>query len=502
MAWIMINGIRVKIQDGASAADYGGLIAQATAEMIHFRETWGDDEVFSIAQRGRNYKLLRLNGEDTVIMGPVPREPERLIVRPVRLGRPETVYMPAFHTVDEDGTWMGLTICLSGKWGPPFRFVQCEKDEVYPFEYGQWNINEDSEKPEDYEDNLYIRTVTSPYPTDGTFEDLYEVPAVHLYTGGDTDSEQEAYYNQEWSGGGIITTPICGVSYAEGYIHRHGTHSSGSNYKDYYSVWEDFNKSETQQPRLLAFPYGQDRAGVFHRKDGDVMVSGKPVDSTACIHCNSLLADTLGSTDWGTLLAYAYSYEANTISWNVDETSWGQTLKAYTTWSTFAKIDIEEGVFFYGLTNVSSGYNHWGTGTIQSNQLSRTGSGVEDWKSDTCEDHISVLGKDILLRRFNGVYYTEASDYIKWAAPRIYGEKDNRIVLASMYRESKKIWEYFFFGGEVEQYGDEDTQYEHTGNHNRHIIPFKVGDQQLYGNGEFSLVGLDLNQLNELNEVP
>jgi hypothetical protein len=59
MSWVMVNGIRVLLDEGATVDDYQGLVTEATAQMIQFKETWGDDEVFAIARKGSLYTLQR-----------------------------------------------------------------------------------------------------------------------------------------------------------------------------------------------------------------------------------------------------------------------------------------------------------------------------------------------------------------------------------------------------------------------------------------------------------
>lgn len=87
MSLAFLNGIRIVMAQDATIADYEGLVGQAAAEMIQFRETWGDDDFFAISRSGDAYTLQRINGQDAIIMGPIVRreEPVRLRQEPIGL---------------------------------------------------------------------------------------------------------------------------------------------------------------------------------------------------------------------------------------------------------------------------------------------------------------------------------------------------------------------------------------------------------------------------------
>lgn len=127
MAWIMVNGIRVHIQDGASVADYNGLVTQATGDMINFRNTWGNDEVFSIARRGTNYTMLRINGQDSVIMGPVSRG-EKQLDRTMFEDEPapRVFTQPVLEAHDNSGNVVGFVGGANGTFEPPYIFIPVE----------------------------------------------------------------------------------------------------------------------------------------------------------------------------------------------------------------------------------------------------------------------------------------------------------------------------------------------------------------------------------------
>lgn len=496
MAWIKVNGIRVQIQEGASVDDYGGRITQATSDMINFRDSWGDDETYSISRHGSNYTLLRLNGEDIVIMGPVEKKPEKRKKKPARLGRPEIVYMPAFHTVDINGDWLGLTICLAGRWGPPFRFVQCEEDEVYPFEYGQWNFNINSEKPEDYEDNLYIYTITSPYPVDNTFEDLFDVPAVHEYICADTDSEQYNFYGgAEWTGGPVMENPECTTTFACGWYYRWANWTSGVMYDDHISIWVDHSKYETDQPRIATVTYRQDEAGPVQEEIVSGAVSAPDPDDNACIIHKAAMGEALGTVNMAEKLA-SVSPGGTAIWYDVNRIYSGETLICKG-WGTFIGDTKEDGVYFHGKNTVAIDLQYWRKYTWTCSSYILDSQGATEADTSHSQDYITVYGETYELES-HADSYPSAERRIKTAHPRLYEVGyEKPLVLASLCRNDEARWEYFCFNDELKQYGDQDTLYDCVDGEEIHIIPYKVGDQQLYGNGEFSLVGLALTELTD-----
>jgi hypothetical protein len=77
MRWITVNGVKVRIPVDANVDDYAGQIGVATTDMHTFAETYGDDEVFAQVRRGAGYTLRRLNGENQVLMDPLPQPPPK-----------------------------------------------------------------------------------------------------------------------------------------------------------------------------------------------------------------------------------------------------------------------------------------------------------------------------------------------------------------------------------------------------------------------------------------
>lgn len=58
---------------------------------------------------------------------------------------------PAFHTFDANENFIGLTVCTSGKWGPPYKFYPCSQEDVHDFQWGHWTtVWGMEERPEEY----------------------------------------------------------------------------------------------------------------------------------------------------------------------------------------------------------------------------------------------------------------------------------------------------------------------------------------------------------------
>ena len=80
---------------------------------------------------------------------------------PVEKGRIEkklTEYiLPAIEAYDINGGFVGLVICLSGTFEPPYEFLPIDSyDKIYPFKYGQWRWWYDS-KP--FEGEMVRKTI-------------------------------------------------------------------------------------------------------------------------------------------------------------------------------------------------------------------------------------------------------------------------------------------------------------------------------------------------------
>ena len=205
MTEVIVNGIRCILADGATVGDYHGLVTQATAEMIQFRETWGDDEYWAIKHTGDLYTLKRENGEEVVMMGPVPTiGPEEEEEEPEK----EILEGPDYVLLVEMGT--GLTYD-SGRGTPPAVaiFSTASGGRLEPAGYTK-NILEDNLDPPGIIGQETFRTgwVSDPEgdetddPPMERIEQVKRVDQGHLAYDGDHQEEETTYVawtNNVWS---------------------------------------------------------------------------------------------------------------------------------------------------------------------------------------------------------------------------------------------------------------------------------------------------------------
>ena len=127
MARAYLNGIRIEMDQNATIADYEGLVGQAAAEMIQFRETWGDDDFIAISRTGDAYTLQRINGQDVIIMGPVPHAPDKL--RPLPSENEDLAARPAvcFDLWGAPNAMSGFYVCPGLEW-EPIKFYPIDPD--------------------------------------------------------------------------------------------------------------------------------------------------------------------------------------------------------------------------------------------------------------------------------------------------------------------------------------------------------------------------------------
>ena len=109
---------------------------------------------------------------------------------------PTIRYVPAFHTVDANGIFVGLTICTSGKWGPPYLFVSCSEDDILNFDDGQWNVFGGNYPPDP-------GTYQEKFITGATYadfvEEFFDLPAAHRYAPGAWDFQTGSGYTNQYT---------------------------------------------------------------------------------------------------------------------------------------------------------------------------------------------------------------------------------------------------------------------------------------------------------------
>ena len=420
MSWFNYNGAWVQVKNGGPG-DVARLLNLAKKDLDNLKAMTPGLEIKHFRRPGM-WRITSIFGRDVIEMEAreeVQRKEKRIIYTP------NLKYVPAFHTVDVNGNWLGITICTSGKWGPPYKFISCKSDKIYPFEYGQWNTELGATPPEDYRE----RTITTVYPGSVRY---MEIPADHDYKAMMTT--QDAVIT---SGGGTTL---------RNYEYRTSLITDWQFHDDDYASWKSSAPYVDHWYALFdEFTYHEDPESPW---DGDVFSSDtysgeSPIFSSSWTTFKEINEAFVG----------VYAYGLNNVSsseyhWYPDEglpTS-GET--DATTASDFVNVFGKE----YLLKVVNSTPVH-------------------------ISDPISI-----------GATYTNSTDFLVKVNPRIYRtDSDNKWALFSLYRADGLKWEYLCFHGDVKQYNDEAAQYEWVSG-NLHMLPITVNNQQAYGNGEFSLV--------------
>jgi hypothetical protein len=452
MTWVKVNGISVKLEQGATVADYDGEVGVATARMIQFRETWGDDKYFAI-HRTPTFTCQRVNGEDQVIMGPVPVEPDiHEDEKPIRIN-PDSGFVPAFHTFNGAGEFIGLTVCLAGKWGPPYYFLAGDQDMVWPFEYGQWNTYDGATRPVDYDKMSWVGVSGN--------EDLFEIPADHDYVMYNTEkwvvitqgpySETVEYYDCDGD--------QCKFVWLWGETYRKYEYNPAL-VDDWDAWWNDFHTWKETAIRLNFF-WNNYADRDYYFWNGCVFAPEHYASDSEGWFC--AVREYISEwTYYGVGASYGRSYTTATYR--------NGTIKA---------------CFVFGETYIDR-FTH--ADTVPWPGL------LEEWGYDnyTAADFVYVFGNIYSLRNpieTSNQQYSFAPEKVNDVKPRMYEtEGDDPKFLCSFYRKgSQNKWEYLYFDNNTEQYNDPEAMYDMVDD-TKHSLPITVGGEQVYGNGEFSLL--------------
>lgn len=435
-----------------------------------------------------------------------PPTPKRL-VKPKRPPRKEPIvrYVPAFHTYDADGKWLGITVCMSGKWGPPYRFIKCDSDKIYPFEYGFWNTEIGATRPEDYEKRLVAKDF-------GLDIDYYEVPAAHEFLASnevlgntdDTVGEWGAYYDE---------TTCCEETKAAGVIITDATPVRTQKTDHAVVAWTDWAADKTAQPRVLDTEYVISTSLDIQNMAAWVAISGEGACGLLQPALTAAQEDIppIGDLDPPTTTYTAYSdmglYGSEFVHTVIEDGSSFRVLANQ--WGSFLTPDLLKGSMLCIETSIdalritSSEYNpplacgetYPPNATVTVGDLTLLG---------TIDAEIYVFGKkyNLLIENVTSREETAYGSQLRAGRLRIYQVGENRfytLASAKFIEEDAEsfTYQYLLFGGHLEQYNDPDATFEYT-NENltdyEHDLGFSVlvdsGLVAAYTNGEFSLIEL------------
>ena len=410
--------------------------------------------------------------------------------------------VPAFHTYDSDYNWLGITLCLSGKWGPPYQFIQIEQEKIYDFDWGCWNFGSPSdEPPQDYVKRMIGNG------NDGNFYLISEVPAAHQYAGEEYMVHSEPYncyeFVGEWVSDPYSQTVIWEAPNAGTLCLRKLQWHSLVNFE--YTV--RLSDGSAVGPSSTSFA----KDDIFETA---ILEAYGGEQSKSISRAERFVREYFGS-DWEertqVCLTPCISYEFDQWATQV----WSATSGAYL-WSppyhsTFDGKATTDGCIVYAFDNFTTSnyysyqnsYPNYASFPYdpETNWLVNPNPSISEWSSD----YIMVFGRNYHLSSFGGSYY-DSDGHVEWATPRIYRPSPDgplEYCFCSMYKSPGYInlhsyeqmwWEYLAFTPEHEQYNDPEIRFQvvnpTAGWPFLHAIPdVKTPDgQQCYGNGEFSLI--------------
>lgn len=496
------NGVYIKHEDFVDEQYVKEVLREAFQALTVIRDS-NDPEMEQEVWTRRNakFQIKSVFGKEEITIFPPP-VPVKKHKETVADRQKVLLYLPAFHAYDEDGSWLGIVICVSGKWGPPYRLLLVEEERIYPFEYGLWNTGVDAIKPEDYN----LRSVMSMF-WEGFDEQFLEVPADHTYTGKkvETDVTENLVVTYLEPPRAVIN---CNGSLSDGHVARWGEIDTARDYIDHVALvddWElyydDYYSWKASAPKVRGFHEYEDRH--------DLILWGTCGHSGArCELITEWVYDCMPTVDWDSLASLGRTEETN------EETYYGEDPEqpgSTFAWGETDDTEIEDsGFYIVGIKNVGG---TWYRHTDAASGLTETGS-----DSSTFADYAYVFGEKHLLKDLGESgqdgfsrswdYYNH--DYrIRGAEPRIYLthlEKELRWALASFRRVSTYLetyyWEYVCFTGDLAQADDPNAMYEDFAgapdDMPMHYIDGVYHDgKQVYGNGEFSLIMADISYYNE-----
>lgn len=492
------RGAKVTIHGVVDSADLKDTLYAAWLDLQKVKLT--QDGEYKSATRGGLWRVISHAGIERIeIFGKVEKVTKQA-VRRVKVIKTRIKYIPAFHTFDSGGNFIGLTLCTTGRWGSPYKYIKCKEEDILSFADGLWNIDENASKPDPNE--YKKKDITTSYRDEDDKVEYWDMPATHEYTSGSVSGFVEGSGGSQWTSDKQSIFLMCESVEAHGYNQRPYTMNYAWKYMSGIIVWTDWSKYNDEQPIV-------DKSENFTGRYGNVIVKGATAssysptgDPNACV----TVTDNLNSSteNWSSLLSNHYTH-TNNIFWNVNEPQTGVIFYADDYWGTFRSVDKADGCYFTGVTN--SNYTYYSATTKDTSigelpnfhVVSSSNYGID---LSTAYEKITVFGKDYIVKDFPESYYN-ADNKIYIANPRIYFPGDKQIALASTIREDDFEFEYMCFNGDIEQYNDADAKYEYSHRANNywlHEIPVNTGDGDAYGNGEFSLIKVKVSEEEEMTE--
>ena len=400
-------------------------------------------------------------------------------------------YAPAFHTYDSNKNFVGLTLCTSGKWGPPYRFIKCSEEEILRFEDGQWNTEYGAVRPDP---EVYKTKRLKSFIYNGVEEDYYEIPAAHDYVSMATynNGSSTAWSNHE-VGGEEFLILICeehevSLGWAAPFVYNYG----GTDVVYSLFVRTEFPADEwfdeyPPMPNVKDFTPGTATSNQVGKVRGNWCDT--PVYPDACAYCMGEMEDAQGF-NYEQYWDGTYPLSSGAMEFVTTTVTDSKSYSSYDLWGTFTGEEITDGVVFYQELNLQSTYNNI---KVIGNS---TPSGSYSVRYYQREKVISVFGKEYVMKDWTNLGYPVNNDwYTDKYAPRIYKlAGDKTIVLGSATWAFDDVFVYVCFRDGVEQYDDPAATYDYIEDLQMH----RIGDGDGYGNGKFSLVKINMTRHEEI----
>lgn len=417
-------------------------------------------------------------------------------------------YCPAFHTYDENDNFLGLTVCTSGKWGRPYRFIPLTTEEVYPFEYGYWNTHEGAERPNPDE---YVEREIYRNPALG--EVYYEIPAVHEYPAGDAWDHAHDDAGGMWTSGYIYTLRCCEATVAYSTWEVTGEAYAETVKNQWVIIENDWSSTDDSgKPKVITENYTESETlDLLYLAEGwfTLKEPGPPPDaceehmSETVPYRESLLPPVSSIPD--PHVGGNYHYSERTDKGIVS----GKFFDVEYEWGSFLSETITDGSFLYNINDV-----HKETGYFKTVDPPLSCASTGPWAMVTTtlpeniacvfESAINVFGKKytVKVETVSTKAGMDDGNSMRDGKLRIYLVADDiYYTLAGMlFRESSGTqetqYQYALFSNSTEQISDPNAIYNFTNTDLRYRHSLDASTiidgamTELYTNGEFSLVEL------------
>jgi hypothetical protein len=520
---LTFKGVRILYDGPLDHPDLQSNLARVVTGRNQLNSIYGEEGDGSINRD--SWSVSRFGGVESLKLKlPYSHLPSPAKPKPVRKD-PAVRYFPAFYTYDEEKNFIGLTVCMKEKWGPPYRFIKCKLEDVHLFEDGLWNyehtIGEDDNgdittggvKPsEDYYKEWRIKS----FIYSGVEDKWYDIPALHNWCAGSrSDNDYSTNGSESVQYPPDMITPFCDdfLDYSAKFLRVfYGTVSSNYivNDKDKIFIYTSFPSDVSGLP-VINYPtegcyFERNISGIG--KYGGYKTTWSFSSAPICSYYSPIVIE--GSSyvaSYANMLNLYRPENPNAFNYLftgfLKEYSYNHYYEVRDIWSTFINVDINKGVFFlfefintiYSLDTTDSDLTAWEP--VKTNTSSYT-------DISNAIDSIVVFNKTYKLKEGEWNTYYNDGESFEITNPRIYEiKKDEKVVLASLLRRNHKKYEYMCFWNDIEQYNDKSVMFDvfeysywrdELYNYFKeawHEMPIEVNNNRVIGNGKFSLLQLN-----------